>query len=159
MLASVKSGNDVPVDILRDAVLFNQSFVDRCHHGKEESCLFQCLETRGIPREGGPIGVMLYEHQIGREMVRKIQSLLEAYEADLGAKNELLRVCSEYVAHLRQHIFKEENILFQMGDAVMNQEDNMDSVECYERTEEQTLGPGKHEEMLNLAKKIGASKH
>ncbi len=34
----------VPVDFLRDVVRFSQSFVDRCHHGKEERCLFPCLE-------------------------------------------------------------------------------------------------------------------
>src|SRR3974390_476213 len=40
-------------------------FADLCHHGKEEDLLFPLLEKKGIPRGGGPIGVMLSEHGRG----------------------------------------------------------------------------------------------
>jgi hemerythrin-like domain-containing protein len=51
-------------------------FVDRCHHGKEEEFLFPALEEAGIPREGGPIGVMLKEHAAGRTCVRQMKETL-----------------------------------------------------------------------------------
>ena len=44
----------MPVDAITKMVAFSKTFVDACHHGKEESCLFPCLEKKGIPREGGP---------------------------------------------------------------------------------------------------------
>jgi hemerythrin-like domain-containing protein len=66
--------------VLRKFVEFARTFVDRCHHGKEERCLFPCLERRGIPGEGGPIGVMLYEHQLGRELVARLDEELRALE-------------------------------------------------------------------------------
>ena len=47
-------------------------FVDKCHHGKEEELLFPALEAIGVQRDGGPIGVMLSEHQQGREYVPKM---------------------------------------------------------------------------------------
>ena len=46
---------------------FFATFVDRCHHGKEEELLFPALEQVGVSREGGPVGVMLNEHQQGRD--------------------------------------------------------------------------------------------
>ncbi len=57
-------------------VEFFRGFADKCHHCKEEDRLFPCLERKGIPREGGPIGVMLYEHEQARKHVRTIAGTL-----------------------------------------------------------------------------------
>jgi hemerythrin-like domain-containing protein len=40
-------------------------YADRQHHVKEEDLLFLELEKKGMPRDGGPVGVMLMEHQFG----------------------------------------------------------------------------------------------
>jgi len=40
-------------------------YVDRCHNHKEELHLFPKLEAKGMPRHGGPLGVMLQEHERG----------------------------------------------------------------------------------------------
>src|SRR3970282_658833 len=40
---------------------FFRPFADRCHHAKEEAHLFPAMAEHGIPKEGGPIGVMLQE--------------------------------------------------------------------------------------------------
>jgi len=55
---------------------FFRGFVDRCHHGKEEDVLFPELEKRGVLRDGGPIGVMLSEHAMGRRHIREIAEAL-----------------------------------------------------------------------------------
>ncbi|MEM4237853.1 MAG: hemerythrin domain-containing protein, partial [Candidatus Nitrosocaldaceae archaeon] len=54
-----KDGNDVPIAILNDTVDFVTNFIDRCHHSKEEDGLFPALNEKGMPREHGPIAVML----------------------------------------------------------------------------------------------------
>ncbi len=154
----VRRGEEVPVQLLGEALEFSQVFVDRCHHGKEEVCLFPCLERKGVPNEGGPIGVMLREHQIGREMAGAIGAALKE---DLGkpeARARVAALCTDYVEHLRQHIFKEENVLFGMGDSLMGRDDHESSVECYERTEEERVGFEKHEEMERLAEKLGSAR-
>lgn len=153
----ITRGDEVPVDLLRSSVIFSQTFVDRCHHGKEELCLFPCLERRGIPKEGGPIGMMLYEHQIGREYVNRIQGALDRLGQRQAVGAELAALCSEYVTHLRQHIFKEENVLFRMGEGVMSSGDHQSSIDCYEKSEEERVGREKHREMLELAEKLGSS--
>ena len=53
-----------------EVIDFIRIFADRCHHGKEENHLFVALVDKGMPKEGGPIGQMLLEHDQGREYVR-----------------------------------------------------------------------------------------
>ena len=44
-------------------------FADARHHAKEERLLFPALEAGGLG-SGGPIAVMLEEHEMGRRLVR-----------------------------------------------------------------------------------------
>jgi hemerythrin-like domain-containing protein len=69
-------------DLFRQGVDFVRNFADRCHHAKEEENLFPRMEARGVPRDGGPIGVMLFEHEEGRAYVRAIAGAIDDYEAD-----------------------------------------------------------------------------
>ena len=151
------SGGGIPTKLLEDALEFSQTFVDRCHHGKEEVCLFPCLEKKGIPNEGGPIGVMLREHQMGREMANRVSVAMQQDTTRPEVRAELAQLCRDYVDHLRNHIFKEENILFNMGDDVMDRVDHESSVQCYERTEEERVGESQHRAMVSLVEKLGSA--
>jgi hemerythrin-like domain-containing protein len=101
---------EMPAGFYGRAIDFLAAFADRCHHGKEEDRLFPCLERCGIPREGGPIGVMCAEHAMGRAHIRRMREHL-----DRGRVDELRRESLEYVALLRQHIRKEDLVLFEMA--------------------------------------------
>jgi hemerythrin-like domain-containing protein len=57
---------------LNSIVEFIRTFADKCHHGKEEQRLFPMMEKYGIPREGGPIGVMIEEHKLGRNYIKNM---------------------------------------------------------------------------------------
>src|SRR3990172_6268206 len=59
-------GGDAPAEALKNVSVFIKTFADNYHHGKEEELLFKAMEEKGFPREGGPIGVMLIEHDEGR---------------------------------------------------------------------------------------------
>ncbi|MEW5701822.1 MAG: hemerythrin domain-containing protein [Candidatus Zixiibacteriota bacterium] len=119
---SVTSGGAVDGDFFRRAIAFIREFADGIHHQKEESILFPRMEAAGVPREGGPIGVMLYEHDLGRGHVRAIsESLDAAVRGDAGARQALTDAAHEYVALLRAHIHKEDAILFPMADRVMGE--------------------------------------
>ena len=54
---------------VEEIIDFVQNFADKYHHLKEEDVLFMELEKHGMPREGGPVGVMLYEHDEGRAYI------------------------------------------------------------------------------------------
>jgi len=71
MLAeTLNEGGPVSRPELADFGRFFAEFADRCHHGKEEDRLFRAMVASGFPPESGPIGVMLSEHEAGRQEVR-----------------------------------------------------------------------------------------
>lgn len=86
-------------------------FADGRHHAKEERVLFPALEAAGLPRAGGPIGVMLEEHEVGRALVRGMRDTA----ADVRAAR-----ARAYVDLLRAHIHKENDVLFEIADAVLD---------------------------------------
>ena len=93
------------------------------HFTKEEEALFPEIE-RFIPREGGPIGMMLIEHEDLRNTNKEFQRAADEYLGDSDSA-EIKRMIQEYGNHfigaLRQHIDKENNILFMMADMHLDQ--------------------------------------
>ena len=114
--ASAERDGVIDTAAARDALDFFRTFADGCHHAKEERHLFPLLESRGLPREGGPTGVMLHEHDQGRTLTRAMDAAVEALAAGRpGAAQELERAARQHVQHLRQHIAKENQVLFPMA--------------------------------------------
>jgi hemerythrin-like domain-containing protein len=93
-----------------------QAFVDTLHHGKEEDILFAHMCEAGMPRDAGPIGVMLHEHQVGRGHVKKLVELTDG-SGPLTDKqlDELREHATQYAALLSRHIIKENNVLYPMA--------------------------------------------
>jgi len=91
-------------------------FADKWHHGKEEDLLFPALEEIGISKKGGPIGVMLNEHDQGREFVRGIKESLVTFNLDQAEGTaSFLHHAQGFIHMLTQHIEKENNVLFAMA--------------------------------------------
>ncbi len=125
---------------------FFKGFVDRCHHGKEEDVLFPELEKRGVPREGGPIGVMLAEHDAGRAQVHAMSDgLARLRRGEADAVAAIQNSSSTYRDLLRAHIQKENNILFPMADQLVPDEVAAGMLEKFEAIERDRVGEGKHE--------------
>ena len=93
------------------------------HFTKEEEALFPEIETF-MPRDAGPLGVMLMEHEDLRKTNERVQQATAEYLG--GSTGEATRkVLREQGAHfigvLRDHINKEDNILFMMADMHLDQ--------------------------------------
>jgi hemerythrin-like domain-containing protein len=157
MVSSTKEGADFDLERLKKILQFSKTFVDWCHHGKEEDCLFPCLEKRGVPREGGPIGIMLEEHEQGRALVRQMGEHIDQIESGQSAEfpdNHLISLCDEYVQLLQQHIYKEDNILFNLADQSLTEEDEKEILKDYDQVEMEKVGAGVHDEMHKLSEEI-----
>ena len=77
---------------------FLRVFVDKCHHGKEEDVLFPALLEAGLPRECGPVQVMLAEHEAGRKLVAAMSRSLADHQAgQTGAAAALRAAAGDYV--------------------------------------------------------------
>ncbi len=147
----LESGEAVRPGLFREAVDFLSNFADRCHHNKEEENLFPRLEEKGIPREGGPIGVMLHEHGEGRQYISNIGRAAEAYvDGNHLATETLVENVHAYVELLRGHVWKEENILFPAADSALNEDEDRELVERFENVETDIMGPGVHERYHEL---------
>lgn len=109
---------EMPAAFYAKALEFIASFSDAVHHAKEEERLFTYLETRGMPRDYGPINVMLLEHDSGRRHA----GAMRGYLAD-GAMDELRRESTAFTALMREHIEKEDDVLFPMGKAMLTPEE------------------------------------
>ena len=134
---------------------FIQGFADGCHHRKEEGVLFPAMEAAGVPREGGPIGVMLAEHEQGRVFTRAMRAAAERMAAgDAGAHVAVQKNAMGYVSLLRQHIQKENKVLFPMADRVIRDAQQAEVAEAFERVEREETGAGVHEKYLGIAEDL-----
>ena len=89
------------------------------HFTKEEEALFPEID-KFIPRESGPLGVMLIEHEDLRNINTEFQQVVDAYLGNSGnseTEEMIQRHGNHFIGILRDHIDKEDNILFAMANA------------------------------------------
>lgn len=147
----LESSEKVDVNHLEQILEFFRVFVDRCHHGKEEDLLFPAMEHAGVPKEGGPIGQMLVEHDHGRGYVKGMAEAVAEYKAgNLEAGKAIVQNARGYIATLEAHIQKENMVLFSLADSRLSGETQERLFEEFEQLEEHKIGLGKHEEFHGL---------
>jgi len=111
------SGERIPSDFFSKMIDFIRNYADKYHHAKEEDILFVRMERAGFPREAGPVGVMLTEHDQGRSYVSNLENANKRYAGgDKSAVSEIVDNARGYIHLLRQHINKEDNILYPMAE-------------------------------------------
>ncbi len=153
--AKLENGQALRPEFFIDAADFIKGFADGCHHVKEEQVLFKTLGDYGLPAQGGPVGVMLYEHELGRKYTRAMREAAQKLAAgDVSARADVVRNARGYAALLRQHILKENTILFPMADRVIPASEHDAVFERFERVEHEETGEGVHEKYLALAEKL-----
>jgi hemerythrin-like domain-containing protein len=154
----IEGGEAPDAAYFQKAVEFLRTFADGCHHGKEENLLFKTMVNRGFPLQGGPIAVMLSEHEAGRAFIRGIAEGAANVGNDPEAARQIVENGRGYIGLLRAHIHKENNILFPMADNILSPEDQTELGEAFERFETEETGAGVHEAALKLldALKAGA---
>ncbi len=137
------------LDIINDTVDFAKNFTDRCHHEKEEHVLFPALNNVGMPKDEGPIAVMIREHKQAREIIDRIESSIEGYKQGRSSINDILQCIEEYIMLMQQHIFKENNILFNIADMMLTGKgDEINN--AYSKIEHDVM-QGKHEYYEHMA--------
>lgn len=147
----LEAGEKVSAAHLDDILEFIRDFADKCHHGKEEDILFPAMEDAGIPREGGPVGVMLMEHDMGRNYVKGLREGIDDYKRGFpDAPVQISENARNYVALLNSHIEKENNILFQIADMHLAEAKQKELLEKFNEVENEHIGHGKHEELLRI---------
>jgi hemerythrin-like domain-containing protein len=147
----LESGDPVSLQVLTDFLEFFAMLADRSHHGKEEDLLFPFLEKKGVPRAGGPIGCMLTEHDEGRAFVKAMRSNAEGCSNGVpAARHAWVQAARGYTNLLRNHIWKENEILFQIADRLLSAEEQTQMAAQFAATEAAKIDPETHTRLLHI---------
>jgi hemerythrin-like domain-containing protein len=156
LLEILKTEISEDLEDIEKLIEFFTVFVDKCHHGKEERILFPALEKSGIPNEGGPIQVMLEEHETGRTLLKQIKDDLQSLKSNQTQKYQeriqerIKENISEYLELLERHIQKGNNVLFVMADMHLDGKTQEKIFEEFEDFEIKEIGSGKHDEFHKM---------
>jgi hemerythrin-like domain-containing protein len=153
----LESGTRVDQQHLEQILDFLKVFVDKCHHAKEEDFLFPAMERSGIPVEGGPIGVMLAEHRLGRENIKGMSEAADRLgRGDRNASSQFVQNARSYIELLLEHIEKENEILYPMADGSIPEKTQKTLLADFDKVEEERVGHGKHEEFHRMMDRMRA---
>src|SRR4051812_527241 len=121
----LEAGEIVSPDTLDSLIEFFRLYADKTHHGKEEALLFPAMIEKGFSRETGPIHCMLADHEQNRALTKKmIQASAELRTGDQSATSRFAEAAGDYVHVLREHIQKENMVLFNMAEQVLAAEES-----------------------------------
>jgi hemerythrin-like domain-containing protein len=124
MAECAAAAHAMPALEAHDVIAVLRGFADGCHHAKEERILFPALER--LAPGFGPVQVMRHEHDLGRDHVRGMSIAIDMIDVD-GFVLEAQAFCGL----LRQHIRKEDEILFPMAQAMLSPEDDAAILAAY----------------------------
>jgi hemerythrin-like domain-containing protein len=153
--ARLKAGEKMPADFFVDAADFIRGFADGAHHRKEEGVLFEALLQHGFSLDGGPVAVMLAEHEQAREYTQDLSEAAGRLRAgDASAADAVVDSALSYVRLLREHILKEGHILFRMAEVAIPPAEHADLDAGFERIEREEIGPAVHARYRALAERL-----
>ena len=119
-------GGALPGGLWTEMIDWLRAFADHNHHAKEEKALFPAMVKAGVPAEGGPIAVMLGEHAEGRALLAAMRT---------GASVDQVAAAQRYIRLLRDHIDKENGLLFPLAEAVLDEREEAEVCREFTRTE------------------------
>jgi hemerythrin-like domain-containing protein len=114
---ALENEKNLDKDFFTKAIDFIKNYADKFHHAKEEEILFKELKKEDVQgrMHCNPMDQMLHEHDLGREFVKNLEEGIK--EED---KEKIIENARGYGQLLREHIFKEDNILYGMADEALN---------------------------------------
>ncbi len=133
----LEAGISVEISDIARIIYFITSFADKCHNGKEEMFLYPAFEEAGIRNENGPIGVMLAEHERGRDFVRIMKE--SVFNGSFHTER-FIQAASGYINLLTNHIRKENFGLFPTGDVKLQPEKQAELARKFQTFEKVVIG-------------------
>jgi hemerythrin-like domain-containing protein len=143
----LESGKDIPVEDIKAPVEFLKLYVDRYHHCKEECILFPALVESGVHNQNGPIGMMLYEHEMGRDYILKMEDSLSISPIN---KDEFIKSARDYSANLKSNIKNENQVLLPIADVKIPPSKQEEIIKAFAEHKENVIGKESLDGLLEL---------
>jgi len=140
---------------LREIARFFEQYTDEFHHAKEQEVLFPALVAQGIPDDRGPIAVMLRDHEDGGEPLRGMREAVEASEPSPEQLLAFATHAAHFVPLLRDHIGKEDHVLFRMAEDALPPRVVVELEDAFETFLDQEFGRDRHRELEALVTRFG----
>lgn len=118
----LEKGETVDLVMFEEAADFIRNFADKFHHAKEEEILFKEAVKKGMPEKDSPIEAMLIEHDQGRNFVKGIIKATDRVKnGNKKAAKEIIENTKGYIELLKEHIDKEDNILYPLTERMFTE--------------------------------------
>lgn len=138
-------------------VRFFREYADAAHHAKEEDVLFQAMVAHGFPRNGGPVAVMLHEHDEGRAAVGALHARAgQAAPWSDADRQEIADVARGFSALLHAHIHKEDAVLYPMAEQHLPPDALAEVGAACDRADEARIASGALDRLQALADELVA---
>ena len=132
----VEKGKEVDKEFFGMAIEFIRNYADGFHHAKEEDILFKEFVKKVESDDGcvhcNPVEQMLIEHDEGRDAVRLMEEGVGEND-----KDKVVKGARSYAGLIKEHIFKEDNILYPMADDVLSDEIEKEMLEKFKKIGEE----------------------
>lgn len=113
-LERVGEGNTVNLSFVDTAADFLRTYVDECHHGKEEAILFSHLSKKKLSLEHARLlQELMDDHVFGRNIVSKMVDAKQRYSlGDTQAEHEIVDHLRNLTEFYPLHVDKEDRNFF-----------------------------------------------
>ncbi len=116
-------GAKIDPRVFRAMIYYLDTFSERMHHPKEDRFLFSALRNRG-GEAATAVADLEREHAAGGNALRRLEQCLVRYEE--GGDREFQAFADavgKFVREYRNHMHKEESIVFPMAERLLNAQD------------------------------------
>lgn len=151
---AARAAQGEPVDRadLERFVVFFREFVDLGHHDKEETILAPALVRHGFHWDDGPIGRIRREHDHERYLMRSLRhAALQIGDWTEDDQRHWLAVAREFIAFLRAHAAREEQLLFPAAAERLSESERETLANDFARFDAQRMGDAAPARLRELA--------
>lgn len=144
-----EKGDKIYPELAITLIDFLIEYGDNCHNKKEEEVYFPLLLKKGVPPQG-PIAVMLEEHKGERKYLSRLKELILNKKETGSLNEEFFTLLNEYSSLTKNHIWKENDILYPMGRRFINNNDALYLISKFDEISFNIYKTGGYERNLRL---------
>ena len=145
----VLAAADIPHDDIARLMEFFHLYADGNHHAKEEGVLFPEIRSLGITGERGALSVLEEEHDRERGLIESLATAIGDLREDTPEhRAQFVEYAQQFASFQRQHMHKENTVLFPVIEQVLSTSDDPRILEAYAHYEQQGVNLEDLEELV-----------